>query len=219
VAVAGVALSSAPGAAQDVTAATGDLLARVGPELGWSQGAVDAPVTVVEFSDLSCPYCADFHRDVRAPLVEEFVASGQVRWITVGYVSGLYPNSLVAAQAAECAGAQGAFEPYVAGVYERRERWVRAGRREALGVLRDLAVRLDLDVATWNACRNDTETRNRIRRVNGLATEVGVRGTPTWFVDGFPVMGALPLGYARRFIVERLSGPLREEGPGDGPGP
>lgn len=196
----------AGGVAQSPTGATAELLARVAPELGWVQGAADAPVTVVEFSDPSCPYCADFHTDVRAPLHDEFVASGKVRWITLSYVSGLYRNSLLAVQAAECAGEQSAYEAYMGGVYRERDAWLKAGRSEALGALRDLAVRLDLDVATWNACRNERRIRQRVRQVNALAEETGVRGTPTWFVDGFPVMGALPLGYARSFIIDRLDG-------------
>jgi protein-disulfide isomerase len=193
-------------AARDATAATAEMLSRVAPELGWVEGRPEAPVTVVEFSDPSCPYCDDFHSDVRARLHEEFVAGGQVRWITLSYVSGLYRNSLLAVQAAECAGEQGAYEAYMDGVYERQGAWAKAAREEALTVLRNLAVRLDLGIATWNACRNERRVRDRVRRVNALAEEVGVRGTPTWFVDGFPVMGALPLGYARSFIVNRLSG-------------
>ena len=51
-----------------------------------------------------------------------------------------------------------------------------------------------------------TLAARELRKAEALARELGVRGTPTWFVDGFPVMGDLPLGYARHFIETRLPG-------------
>ena len=217
---AGLLLPASPLAAQsgDPVAATARLLEDVAPALGWTRGSVDASITVVEFSDLSCPYCAQFHTDVRAQLIADFAEPSAaisdqrpppnhvppVRWITLSYVTGLYPNSLVAAEAVECAAQQGAHEPYLDRVYREREGWLRASRADALDALRHHAEALELDVAAWNACRNAPETRSRIRQINALAQDIGVRGTPTWVVDGFPVMGALPLDYARSFIEQRL---------------
>lgn len=228
VAVVAVALAPAPALAQsDPTAATAQLLAEAAPELGWVRGAPDAHITVVEFSDLSCPYCAQFHADVRERLIAEFVDNGEgqggqegredqdgrVRWISLSYVAGLYPNSLLASEAVECAGQQGAYEAYLELVYGEREGWLRTPRAEALATLRARARTLGLDIETWDACRNDPAVRERIRAVNALAREIGVRGTPTWVVDGFPVMGALPFDYARSFIAARLGEPAATPNP------
>lgn len=205
-------------AAGDPTAATARLLAEVAPALGWTRGPADASVTIVEFSDLSCPYCAEFHADVRARLITEFVEPAgatdashaddapnpAVRWITLSYVAGLYPNSLLASEAVECAAQQGAHETYLDRVYRGRDDWLRASRNDALDTLRAHAQALDLDLASWHACLDAPAVRERIRQINALAREVGIRGTPTWVVDGFPVMGALPLDYARSFIEQRL---------------
>lgn len=189
---------------EDPTVATAQLLTEVAPALGWSRGAPEAAITVVEFSDLSCPYCAEFHGDVRAELIAEFVESGAVRWVTLSYVAGLYPNSLLASEAVECAADQGAHEPYLDRVYRERDGWLRAPRAAALDDLERHARDLGLDIEAWHTCRDAPETRNRIRQINALAQDIGVRGTPTWVVDGFPVMGALPLAYARSFIERRL---------------
>ena len=89
--------------------------------LGWAVGEPDAPITVVEFTDVSCPYCASFHAGTRAELMAEFVESGQVRWITLVYISGLYPNSDRLSVAAECAGRQGSFDDFLRLAYEERE--------------------------------------------------------------------------------------------------
>lgn len=180
-------------------------------DLGWAVGSDDASVTVVEFTDISCPYCATFHAGTRAGLQSEFVDGGQVRWITLSYVSGLYPNSESLSVAAECAGRQGHYDDFLEVAYEGRAAWVGAGNDEASAAATRFADRLRLDRPAFDDCRIDPAVHERLTEISALAETVGVRGTPTWFVDGFLVMGDLPLGYARQFIETRLPG---RSGPG-----
>lgn len=186
-------------------AANADRLAGA-ESLGWSVGTPEAPVTVVEFTDVSCPYCASFHAGTRAELTNEFVSPGRVRWITLTYISGLYPNSEELSVAAECAGKEGLYETFLKAAYEDRDAWVGANDDGVAAAIERLAGSTGLDPTAFATCRRDPATRERIERVGALAREVGVRGTPTWFVDGFLVMGDLPLGYARQFITTRLPG-------------
>ena len=65
---------------------------------------------------------------------------------------------------------------------------------------------LDLNDGEFRECREDPTVMARLAAVQELAGETAVRGTPTWFVDGFLVMGDLPLDYARQFIESRLPG-------------
>jgi len=198
----GVAVASHVDAQVDETARLLD-----GAEsLGWAVGEPDAPLTVVEFTDVSCPYCASFHGGTRAELVREFVATGRVRWITLSYLSGLYPHSQALAIAAECAGRQRRYEDFMGAAYEAREDWVRARESSVASVIEELAQHTGLDANAFESCRRDPEVRERLEAVQALARSVGVRGTPAWFVGGFQVMGDLPVGYARQFIVSRLEG-------------
>ncbi|MEM7415148.1 MAG: thioredoxin domain-containing protein [Gemmatimonadota bacterium] len=174
--------------------------------LGWAVGETDAPITVVEFTDISCPYCARFHEGTRQALIDEFVDGGQVRWITLTYVSGIYPNSDALTLAAECAGQQGHYEAFLTEAYAARERWVTATDPVAMAEARRYADSLGMNLDAFEVCRSDTRVVERAMAVMTLAKEAGVRGTPTWFVDGFPVMGALPHGYARSFIASQLPG-------------
>lgn len=174
--------------------------------LGWSAGPADAPVTVVEFTDVSCPYCASFHDGTRAALRDEFVANGQVRWITLSYVSGLYPNSSTLSAAAECAGQQGHFEEFMGAAYEGRASWIRSSDAGVTAAVERFAGETGLEIGDFASCLLDASPARRLERIGTLARELGVRGTPTWFVDGFPVMGDLPLEYARQFITDQLPG-------------
>lgn len=180
---------------------------RSAAALGWSEGAASAPVRVVEFSDLSCPYCASFHEGTRAALRQEFVEEGQVHWITVSYVSGQYRHSEAAAIGAECAGRQGRYEDFSAGMLARQAAWVRGAASGVAEAVSSVADELALDSSAFTACLADPAVRTRLEAVLTMAREAGVRGTPTWFVDGFPVMGDLPTPYARSFIVDRLRAP------------
>ncbi len=182
-----------------------DPLSRAEP-MGWSTGARDAQITVIEFTDVSCPYCASFHGGTRAELAKEFVAGGQVRWVTLTYVSGLYSNSGAVSVAAECAGRQGKYDAFLAAAYEERDAWGDAGPDGVERAVEELVRQLGLDDSSFESCRLDPSVQARLEAVQALAVEAGVRGTPTWFVDGFLVMGDLPLGYARQFIVRRLPG-------------
>ncbi len=188
--------------------AQGSIAERLGEAhgLGWTMGAEDAPVTVIEFTDVSCPYCASFHAGTRAALHDEFVETGKVRWITLSYVSGLYPNSETVFVAAECAGRRGRYDPFLQAAFEARESWLRAGGPELTEAVAHMGAAVGLTKDEFGSCTADAAVMERLETIRGLARAVGVRGTPTWFVDGFPVMGDLPLGYARSFIVARLDG-------------
>ena len=130
--------------------------------LGWVKGDPDAPITVVEFTDVSCPYCARFHEGTRQALIDEFVPTGQVRWITLTYVSGLFPNSEIPSLAVECAGRQGRYEDFAGRVYAERDRWVRARSAAIRPIMDELATGLDLDAAAFAACMADPTVEQRV---------------------------------------------------------
>lgn len=196
-----VALVAAPAQAQ--TATDEDALDGAAA-LGWVNGSESSQITIVEFTDVSCPYCASFHGGTRAELIREYVDSGKVQWITLTYISGLYKNSEAVSIAAECAGRQGHYDAFTAAVYESRDDWVDADASTVSQTVERLARSTQLDAAAFEACTVDPTVAQRLEDVASLATAKGVRGTPTWFVDGFLVMGDLPFGYARSFVERRL---------------
>lgn len=179
---------------------------EISEHLGWADGDDKALLTVVEFTDISCPYCASFYKGTRAELHAEFVGEGKVRWITLSYVSGLYPNSEALSIGVECAGHQDRYDDFLALAYLERAAWILAGSDDTEAILEGFANQIGLDRAAFATCQVDPLVKNRLSDIAALARNVGVRGTPTWFVDGFLVMGDLPYGFARHFITSRLEG-------------
>jgi len=163
-------------------------------EVGINRGQVQAPVKVVELSDYGCGYCRQFHQETFPTLLAEYIETGIVEWKFVPYITGMFENSLAATEASECAFAQG-LEPFEA---LNRRLWADQpdwkGSDAPAPLLREWASQVGLNMADYDSCMENDDRIGRIGISTNLAREVGVRGTPTFVVIGYPpLQGALPL--------------------------
>ena len=170
--------------------------------VGYDVGDPKAPIVMVEFSDFGCPFCAQHARETFPSLDDEFIATGKVLYKHVPFVMGMFPNGDRAARAAECAGEQARFWPMHDSVYARQSDWKRGGDPDA--VLRGLARRVVPDSARWAACYAADRQEARTAAANAAARRLGVRATPTFFVNGQMVEGALPLPAMRQGLNAML---------------
>lgn len=176
--------------------------------LGHDRGQPDAPVLVIEFADFGCHYCALFAHETFPALDGEFIQPGRVRWKLVPFVLGAFRNSRQAAEAAVCAGDQDAFWPMHDRLFAGRATWSRDRRPwERFG---RYAAELGLDTARFTACAANRAARERVTQHDAAAKWFRVRATPTFFVNGQRVEGALPLEMFRK-VLERA---LRESAGG-----
>ena len=164
--------------------------------VGHDRGDPRAPIVMVEFSDFGCPYCAQHARETFPALERDFIATGKVFYKHVPFVMGMFPNGDRAARAAECAGEQDRFWPMHDSVYARQADWKRGSDPDA--VLTGLARQVVPDAARWLACQTADRQRARTDAANARARQLGVRATPSFFIDGQLVEGALPLPVMRQ---------------------
>jgi protein-disulfide isomerase len=170
--------------------------------IGYAEGAADAPVTVIEFSDFGCPFCAMFAQGSYPELRREFIATGRVRWVFVPFVMGMFPNGAEAARAGECAGEQDRFREMKLRIYAGQNEW--KSSRNATSVFAGYARELGLDEARFASCYREDRGGTRTRANNRAADALGVRATPSFLVNGRLVEGALPL-LQFRMILTRLA--------------
>ncbi|HEX2788966.1 MAG TPA: DsbA family protein [Steroidobacteraceae bacterium] len=138
-------------------------------------GPEHAPVTVVEYADFECPNCKQAAPAVKL-LLERFAE--RVRFaFRHNPLEEVHPHALMAAQAAECAGAQGQFWPMHDLLFENQ-------LHLKTQQLRSYAERLRLDMARYTAEMDDQVYLQRIREHQRSGRDSGVRGTPTFFVNG-----------------------------------
>lgn len=167
-----------------------------------SRGPLDAPVTIVEFADFECPFCADARFDL-----EDVAASFPVRIVFMNFPSGpcnpfsaraFHPNACLAAGAAEAAHRSGRFWEFLEATYTRpSDLRTPAGRAR----LEDAA---GLPAGTFDGLRTDTAAWLAVRRDATVGAGAGVVSTPTFFVNGMGFAGMPPAWVLERIVREEV---------------
>lgn len=168
----------------------------VSPDDDPYHGPQNAPVTIIEFSDFECPYCAHFYRDTLVPLLETFPE--QVRFVYRDFpLVNIHPNARPAAEAAQCAFAQGKFWEFHHGIFQNQSR---------LGnvLYLELAAELGMDQAAFEQCITSGQFVDEVTGDFDAARKLGVTGTPTFFINGRPMVGAQPLEVFVAIVEEEL---------------
>jgi protein-disulfide isomerase len=170
---------------------------------GYERGAPDAKVTVLEFADFGCRYCGSFTRETMPRLLDEYVGAGKVRWKYVPLVMGMFRNGRAAATAAQCAAEQGndAFWRMHDLLYVRQPEWQQSSADFDWTAY---AAPAELNRAQFATCLSAGAAAQRVAAAVRLAEALGVRATPTFFIDGVRVEGALPIGEFRVVLDEAL---------------
>lgn len=166
-------------------------------------GEVDAPVTVQVFADLRCGYCARGHQTLETMMAERQGVRVLYRFWPLSDDAELRAahTALVAAQA------QGKFWEYLEKIYEAKGEFGE-DRLEAI------ATQVGLDVTRWQDDRDAEYTAQVLARDRAIGQGVGVQGTPTYFVNGQRVVGAVEASEWLEIIDRELeaSGELLEAG-------
>ncbi len=147
-------------------------------------GNPDAPVTLVEWGDYSCPGCGNFALSVEPVLIDAFVKSGQVKFEFRPFPLDIHGNDAVlAAQAATCAADQGKFWRFHDTLFRNQKS--EEGFSEP--ALTAMATQLGLDVPAFSDCLNKPETVDSVSTSVQAGKDAGVDSTPTFFINGTKV--------------------------------
>ena len=168
--------------------------------VGYDAGDPNAPIVIVNFSDFGCPYCGTYALETHPALAREYVATGKVFFKYVPFVMGMFPNGDEAARAAECAADQGRVAAMHDRLYADQRAWKRG--REPERVFARAATTIGLDGPAFAACVRAGAVDARTAVANDRAMRLNIRATPTFFVDGRQVEGALPLPRFRQLLDE-----------------
>jgi protein-disulfide isomerase len=163
---------------------------------GYSLGRPDAPLTMVEFTDLQCPYCRQFATTTFDELKRNWIDTGKLRYVSRDFPLEFHQQAMNAARAARCSGEQGKF-------WEMRWALMRNANLLSPAFITKTASDLKLDTQAFAACTAATKFDAAIQADMTDAVNVGVTGTPTFVVgrttpagiEGALIVGALP--YAR----------------------
>jgi protein-disulfide isomerase len=162
---------------------------------GFTIGNSDAPLTMVEFTDMQCPYCRQFHLTTFDQLKKNYIDTGKLRYVSRDFpLEAIHPVALTSAKAARCAGEQGKF-------WELRHHVMLNNAQLNPQMIGTLADDLKLDMPAFRGCTDQTARFEAdIRKDIADGTSIGISGTPSFVVgrstpngvDGVLLVGALP---------------------------
>jgi len=139
------------------------------------RGDKNAPVTITEFVDFQCPFCARFH----APIIEALEAyPGKVNYVLKNFPLSFHNQARSAARAAFAAGEQGKY-------WEMADAMLKDGRALNDDKFVEIAKEIGLDVQRFKEDYVDVERWEKLIKDDvALGQKVGVRGTPTFYING-----------------------------------
>src|SRR5919106_6293674 len=160
------------------------------------KGPVNAPVTIVEFSDFECPFCTRAHPTL-TQLFEKY--AGKVKLVYRDFpLESIHPQARRAAEAARCTQDQGKFWDYYDTLFTESPKL-------APDDLKRYAAQVGLDGATFDTCLSGGVHKTAVQKDIDEGTRLGVSGTPAFFVNGRPLSGAQPIEAFARIIEEELT--------------
>ena len=173
-------------------------------------GNPDAPITIVEFSDFQCPFCARFHTQTLPLILEEYIEQGKVKLVFRDFpIQSIHPNALPAAVAAECANDQNKFREMHDMLFEKQTDWNKLETVDALSMFSQYASGMQLDEELFDSCLTSGKHISEIKKDLDDGRDYGVSGTPGFFVGndqiGFvELKGAQPFESFKKIIDAQL---------------
>ncbi|HEY3883710.1 MAG TPA: thioredoxin domain-containing protein [Vicinamibacterales bacterium] len=160
---------------------------------GFALGRADAPLTMVEFTDLQCPYCRQYVTSTFGEIRKNWIDTGKLRYISRDFPLSIHPEAMPAARAARCAGEQGKF-------WEMRTTLMSNANLLNPDYITKTAQGLKLDMKAFASCAASDKYDTDIESDYLEGLRLGITGTPTFVVGkttadtlaGPMIVGAFP---------------------------
>ena len=173
-------------------------------------GNPDAPITIIEFSDFQCPFCARFYVQTFPSIYEEYIDQGKVKLVFRDFpIQSIHPNALAASVAAECANEQGKFKEMHDRLFDEQNEWNKLETSSALSLFNNYAAEIQIKQDTFSSCIASGKYLDEIRKDLEDGRNYGVSGTPGFFIGNDEIgyvelKGAQPFDSFKKVIDAQL---------------
>jgi protein-disulfide isomerase len=173
-------------------------------------GNPDAPITIIEFSDFQCPFCARFHIQTLPTIMEEYIEKGSVKLVFRDFpIQSIHPNAVPASVAAECANEQGKFKQMHDILFEKQNEWSNLETVYAIELFNQYSEQINLEQEQFSSCLSTAKYVKEIQNDLDDGRTYGVTGTPGFFIGnqqiGFvELKGAQPFESFKNVIDKQL---------------
>jgi len=173
-------------------------------------GNPDAAITILEFSDFQCPFCAKFHTETLPTIMEEYIDKGTVKLVFRDFpIQNIHPNAVPASIAAECANEQGKFKQMYHTLFEKQKEWNNLETSYAITIFNQYASEMKLDEEKFDTCIRNAKYLEEVQKDLNDGRTYGITGTPGFFIGnekiGFvELKGAQPFESFQKIIDSQL---------------
>ena len=194
---AGFTLAAVPALAESVDVET---LMEAGPLPEMALGDENAPVTIVEYASMTCGHCANFHKSTYPHLKSEYIETGKVRFLFREFP--LDPVATAAFMLARCAPEEKYFD-VVDTMFAEQRKW--AFTNDPYNSLLNFAKQIGFTQESFESCLQNQQLLDAINNIkNRASSEFGVSSTPTFFVNGEKVSGAITVEQLDEELAKHL---------------
>jgi protein-disulfide isomerase len=163
-------------------------------------GPANAPVQIVEFADYECPYCQQVNTDLKR-LQEQF--GTQVSIVYKDFPLPMHNLAQRAAEGARCAGAQGKFWEFHDFLFDTK--------KVQTSPMKEEARTLKLDGARFDKCLDSGEETAVVKKDAEEGRRLGIQGTPSFFINGHFMSGAVGYGKLRESVLTELGNSFKKQ--------
>jgi len=173
-------------------------------------GNPDAKISIIEFSDFQCPFCARFHIQTLPLIIEEYIEDGKVKLVFRDFpIQNIHPNALPASVAAECANEQGKFKEMHDILFENQNQWNKQETADAISLFNQYATEMNLDQEIFDSCLSNGKYIEEIKNDLEDGRDYGISGTPGFFIGNDQIgyvelKGAQPFESFKKVIDAQL---------------
>lgn len=181
---------------------TTDSLAKVA-DASRIQGSPSAKVWVIEVSDFQCPYCKQWHDATYEMVLNDYVKTGKVRMAYVNFPLSIHEHAHQASVAAMCAGAQDKFWQMHDALFASQAQWEK--QADPTAAFDSLAASVGVNATAYHACLASPSIEALIAGDQERARGGGVSATPSFWVGGKLIEGAVPTAEMKAAIEQALA--------------
>jgi protein-disulfide isomerase len=162
-------------------------------------GNSNALITIIEFSDFQCPFCAKFHIQTLPKIMEEYIKDGKVKLVFRDFpIQSIHSNALLASAAAECANEQGKFKEMHDKLFENQNEWNSKNTDNVIILFNQYSLEMEIEEEKFDSCLRNGKYVKEIQKDLEDGRAYGISGTPGFFI-GNDEIGFIELKGAHPF--------------------
>lgn len=165
-------------------------------------GSEDSPITIIDFSDYQCPFCAKFYAEIFPQLDIDYIKTGKVKYVFRDFPLNIHPKAQYAHNAAQCAGEQNKYWEMHNMLFEKQAEW--GASEDLIETFTAYSLEAGLNTVNFKECLTSERYADEVAKDRNDGISYGVKGTPTLFINGKIIRGVGTYEQLKQLLEKEL---------------